>query len=161
MIRFLFLLVFLLGTSCEEEQFSPAEINFDLQPLYAWTRISNDKPYAFDIQIFNSGDEQLVLELPIEVVGDSRCSFSFSGPTKTKLGRNESAFVRGFYQPEKTGEDHILLRFKSNSETFPVFDFYVCGLGIKGDDPEPTQNLECKKPEPNQSDCSEEQWLEE
>jgi hypothetical protein len=130
MKRIASLLALLLCIGCVEE-LSPPEIMIDISPVNVGIReISPDTDlYHFDLQLYNLGDKELRID-SVDYRGDQFCSFTFEGPDVWEMGKNESAFIRGWYDPVAPGEDHISMEIVSNADNYPLFVVPICGKAV-------------------------------
>lgn len=152
MRRLILLLGLLPLLACEEGNI-PAEIWIDISPVNVGVRSTSPDAGSlhFDLQITNRGDEILAIER-LESSGDQNCHFTFDGPDKSDLGKEESAFIRGWYQPVIPAGDQIALLVYSNADNVNPLVVPICGRGINEGDPFRKAPL-CIVPPEEQEDC--------
>jgi hypothetical protein len=139
---------------CEDELTGP-EIFIDISPVNLGVHaVAPDAgAYDFDLQLTNRGDRKLVLS-SVDYRGDQNCAFTFQGPDLWEMGKDESAFIRGFYEPAIAGEDQIAMEVVSNADNFPNLIVPICALAV----PAGTQDAGppvCEVPLASQPDCEE------
>jgi len=144
------LLVACVGCGDEME---PPKIEIDVSPVNLGIHSTSPDagPYHFDLQLYNRGEETLVLE-SVDYRGDQNCAFTFEGPDVWEMGENQSSFVRGWYEPVLEGEDQIAMEVISNAVNYPTLVVSICGLAV----PPGTEDAEmpvCKVPPSDQPDC--------
>lgn len=78
------------------------------------------------------GDQDLVLG-QVTIFGDPRCAFAHD-PQKdldrTTIPPGETAILRLRYKPTDGGEDHALLRVRSNAANLDPLDVLICGRAM-------------------------------
>ncbi len=138
--------------ACEEEK-TPPEIWIDISPVNVGVRSTSPDAGSlhFDLQITNRGDELLVID-SLESHGDQNCHFTFDGPDKTELGDEESAFIRGWYQPVIPAGDQMALLIHSNASNVDPLVVPICGRGLNEGDPFRKPPM-CVVPPDDQPDC--------
>jgi hypothetical protein len=150
----LFLLLF--GCAACEEDLSPPEIWIDISPVYVGIHEINpeSEPYHFDLRFTNRGEEALEIE-SARIRGDQYCAFEFQGPDILELGEDESAFMRGWYNPAVAADDQIALELYSNAVNYPMLVVPVCGRGVLPGTQDAGPAPSCNVPPTSQPDCPE------
>ena len=147
----LFICLVISCLACEEDASEP-EIWLDISPVYVGIRSLDAGPYHFDLQFTNRG--QSVLEISgYEVRGDRNCAFSFEGPDISEVGKDESAFIRGWYEPVVAAEDQIALMLNSNCHINPRLIVPICGRGVLPGTLDAGPPPACNVPPSDQPDC--------
>lgn len=139
--------------ACTEELRDP-EIWIDISPVYVGMRSIDPQvgPVHFDLQLTNRGDKELRINR-YEVHGDQHCAFTFQGPDRQALQREESAFIRGWYQPLVAADDRIALSIYSNDLTHNPLIVPVCGRGVPPGTTDGGTPPACVVPPATQPDC--------
>ena len=98
------LIAVIAGVACDDDLLPP-EIWIDISPVYVgkWSTAEDAGPNDFDLQLTNRGEDTLKIE-QLLIKGDENCAFKFKGPDINELNENESAFIRGWYQPTTPAE---------------------------------------------------------
>jgi len=134
---------------------TPPEIMIDISPVNVGIRSIDPEldPLHFDLQLTNRGDKTLSIE-SVTFRGDTNCAFTFDGPDYFDLGYEDTAFIRGWYQPTVAGEDQLAMEVVSNAENYPTLVVPICGKGVEPGttDVEPAT---CEVPPEDQADCEE------
>lgn len=143
----------LVAAGCEEGEILPPTIMVDVSPVNVGVRwVAEDvNPIHFDLQLYNTGDETLILE-SVDYRGDTNCAFTFEGPDTLELIGQESAFIRGWYNPTVVDNDRIAMEVLSNADNYPEMVVPICGRGV----PEGTTFARpafCDIPPEDQPDC--------
>jgi hypothetical protein len=153
MTRIVLAIAMLLCCGCGEELAAP-EIEPDVSPMNLGIHVIDPEApvYQFNLQLTNIGEQKLVID-SVSYRGDQNCSFTFEGPDIFHLKANESAFVRGWYEPTIPAEDQIALIVISNAKTHGELVIPVCALAVT---PETTdaEVPVCQVPPETQPDCA-------
>ena len=154
-MRKLAVLLLLLACSACEEELDPPEITGAIRALWVGARSTEDDPRSFDLQLFNTGEDVLIIE-KFKVRGDQNCAFEIPGPDITEISKDDSAFIRGWYDPWRIAVDQISIEITSNADNLPLFIVPICGEGIAEEaDPKSYEPMTCNIPPPGQPDCEE------
>ncbi len=147
------LFALLAAAGCEEGEVLPPTIMIDVSPVNVGVRwVSEDvNPIHFDLQLYNTGDETLVFDA-VEFRGDTNCAFTFEGPDVDELIGQESAFIRGWYDPTVIGTDQIAMEVLSNATNYPEMVVPICGRGVE-EGTVLVRPAVCELPPDDQLDC--------
>jgi hypothetical protein len=153
MRRIVLPLTLLVFAACAEE-LSPPRIEIDISPVNLGIhQIDPDaEHYHFDLQLINKGEQKLIIE-SVTYRGDQNCSFTFEGPDKMEMGKNESSFIRGWYVPTIEGEDQIEMLVVSNSDKYDNLIVPICGKAVPLGTEDPGALPVCVLPPADQPDC--------
>ena len=154
MRRFALALLFVACAACEEEP-TPPTIGIDVSPVNLGVHLVDldAGPYTFNLQLYNSGEEKLVID-SVVYRGDTNCAFSFEGPDLLEMGENEASFVRGYYDPTIPAVDQIAMEVASNASNFPMLIVPICARAVP-DGVADAGAPECEVPPLGQADCEE------
>jgi hypothetical protein len=153
--------------ACEQQTITPAQIGVDISPVYVGMRSTNPSigPIHFDLQVYNTGDQVLTIS-SVTARGDQHCAFIFEGtadcadpcrtpsPDRVTLGKNEAAFIRGYYQPTVAADDFIALDVASNSQRDSTLIIPICGRGVAPGTTDAGDPPTCINPPSTQANCS-------
>ena len=141
----------LFATGCTSSEALPPEISVDISPVNVGVWSTDAAPLHFDLQLRNTGEEALVIQQVI-IRGDTRCSFAFQGPDKEQISGKEASFIRGWYDPDSVGEDHLAIEVTSNATNYTTFVIPLCGKGVSPGTTD-AEAAECAIPPADQGDC--------
>lgn len=146
-------LIAMAACSDGDSESTPPSIHVDVNVMNLAVRTTNPdlEPLHFDLQIYNRGDEVLVIE-NVRDHGDDNDAFTISGPDITELQKNESAFIRGWYSPSVVGDDTINLEIRSNDPCRTLLTVPVCGRAVAPGTTDVIEPPSCEAPA-DPSDC--------
>ena len=127
-------LIALLFVACGEREdgdLDPPQISVDVSPLWVGDRSIAEEapPKEFNLQIRNTGEQTLTIS-NVRLRADQNCAFRWEGPDITEIKADDSAFIRGWYEPTVRGEDNVALVIESNSDTLATLVVPICGRGL-------------------------------
>ena len=145
----------LMLLACAEPQAEGPRLSLDIDPVPLGVHLIEPvgSPYHFDLQITNLGDEPLDLQ-PASIRGDARCHLEITGPDLEQVVPGESAFLRGWYEPLRAGEDQMALRLPSSDPTQPDLEVAVCALAISEAVEAPRPTASCPRRTPRTAGTS-------